>query len=147
MTRINSNRQPNKIKMVHNWLNIIQDYLLPPTCLLCGNKGFMSQDLCDCCYQRLLRNKRCCYRCAEILEHSIASPTLCGRCISTPPAFDETYAPYVYQEEIKHYEEEIISDNNSDTFYSCQRQHTLMIDIQILENPKMSKDICSMLDS
>ncbi len=102
MTRINSNRQPNKVKMVHNWLNIIQDYLLPPTCLLCGNKGFKSHDLCDCCYQRLNRNKRCCYRCAEIFESSIATPSLCGHCISKPPAFDETYAPFVYQEEIRH---------------------------------------------
>lgn len=102
MTRINSNRQPNELKMVHNWLNIIQDYLLPPTCLLCGNKGFKSHDLCDCCYQRLLRNKRCCYRCAEIFENSITTPSLCGRCISTPPAFDETYAPFVYQAEIRH---------------------------------------------
>ena len=102
MTRINSNRQPNKLKMVHNWLNIIQDYLLPPTCLLCGNKGFKSHDLCYCCYQRLLRNKRSCYRCAEIFESNVSTPSLCGHCISTPPAFDETYAPFVYQAEIRH---------------------------------------------
>ncbi len=102
MTRINSNRQPNELKMVHNWLNIIQDYLLPPTCLLCGNKGFKSHDLCDICYQRLLRNKRSCYRCAEIFESNVSTPSLCGHCISTPPAFDETYAPFVYQAEMRH---------------------------------------------
>jgi len=90
------------MKRVHNWINIIQDYLLPPTCILCGNKGFESRDLCDPCYQRLPKNNQCCYRCAEIFEIPVASPTLCGRCLSSPPAFDETYAPFIYQGEMRH---------------------------------------------
>lgn len=88
--------------MVYNWINIIQEYLLPPTCILCGNTGFNGRDICASCYLRLLRNNRCCYRCGGIFETSTASPMLCGHCLSSPPAFDETYAPFIYQGEMRH---------------------------------------------
>lgn len=90
------------MKMVYNWINIIQDYLLPPTCILCGNPGYDSRDLCHSCYTHLPRNKLCCYRCAEILEPPITAPILCGRCLSRQPAFDETYAPFIHQGAIRH---------------------------------------------
>jgi ComF family protein len=95
-------RQPAGMKMGYNWINIIQDYLLPPTCILCGNSGFDGRDLCASCYQRLLRNNLCCYRCAEIFATPTASPILCGRCLSSQPAFDETYAPFIYHGEMRH---------------------------------------------
>ncbi|HEY8160103.1 MAG TPA: ComF family protein [Methylobacter sp.] len=88
--------------MVYNWINIIQDYLLPPTCILCGNPGFESRDICHSCYKHLPRNILCCYRCAEILETPAAAPVLCGRCLSKHPAFDETYAPFIHQGAIRH---------------------------------------------
>lgn len=88
--------------MIHNWINIIQDYLLPPTCILCGNKGFKNHDICDACYQRLVRNNKCCYRCAAIFDVPTTSPVLCGQCLSSHPAFDETYAPFIYQGEMRH---------------------------------------------
>ena len=90
------------MKMGYNWFNIIQDCLLPPTCILCGNSGFNGFDICDFCYRRLHRNNLCCYRCAEIFAIAPASPALCGRCLSSQPAFDETYAPFIYQDEIRH---------------------------------------------
>lgn len=88
--------------MVNNWLNIIQHYLLPPTCILCGNSGFDSQDICQGCFNDLNRNIHCCYRCAEIFEKPNAIPQLCGHCISQAPAFDETYAPFIHQGIIRH---------------------------------------------
>jgi ComF family protein len=88
--------------MVYNWINIIQDCLLPPTCILCGNPGYNSRDICQSCYLHLPRNNLCCYRCAEILEKPITAPVLCGRCLSRRPAFDETYAPFIHQGAIKH---------------------------------------------
>ncbi|MGZ5050337.1 MAG: ComF family protein [Methylobacter sp.] len=88
--------------MVYNWLNIIQNYLLPPTCILCGNSGYGSRDLCEQCHALLPRNIHCCYRCAEPLETTIPTPSLCGRCLSRPPAFDETYAPFIHQGAIRH---------------------------------------------
>jgi ComF family protein len=90
------------MKMVYNWINIIQDYLLPPTCILCGNPGHNSRDICHSCYMQLPRNNLCCYRCAEILETPIIAPVLCGRCLSRHPAFDETYAPFIHQGAIRH---------------------------------------------
>jgi len=90
------------MKMVYNWFNIIQEYLLPPTCILCGNPGFHSRDICHSCYMQLPRNNLCCYRCAEILETPSLAPALCGRCLSRHPAFDETYAPFIHQGAIRH---------------------------------------------
>lgn len=83
--------------MVNNWRNIIQDYLLPPTCILCGNPGFNSQDICQPCFKELPRNIHCCYRCAETFETAHATPQLCGHCLTKSPVFNETYAPFLYQ--------------------------------------------------
>ncbi len=88
--------------MVYNWINIIQDYLLPPTCILCGNPGHNSRDICHSCYMQLPRNNLSCYRCAEILEPPSTAPVLCGRCLSRHPAFDETVAPFIHQGAIRH---------------------------------------------
>ncbi|MGZ8192242.1 MAG: ComF family protein [Methylobacter sp.] len=88
--------------MVSNWIDIIQDYLFPPTCILCGNPGFNSRDICNSCYGHLPGNNQCCYQCAEILEIPATSPMLCGRCLSLRPAFDETYAPFIHQGAIRH---------------------------------------------
>lgn len=88
--------------MVNNWLDIIQNYLLPTTCLLCNNPGMDNQDLCEPCLLSLTRNYHCCYRCAEIFETNVLSPVLCGHCLSQPPAFDETHAPFIYDDNIGH---------------------------------------------
>jgi ComF family protein len=90
------------MKKVYKWLDIIQNKLFPPTCILCGNRGFGSLDLCSSCYERLPRNNLCCYRCAEIFAAPIPLPALCGRCLSETPAFDETFAPFIHQDEIRY---------------------------------------------
>lgn len=83
--------------MVNNWINIIQDYLFPPTCILCENTGFHSHDICQPCFNDLQKNIHCCYRCAEMFEPSVPLPQLCGHCINKPPFFEQTYAPFVHQ--------------------------------------------------
>jgi len=83
--------------MGNNWLNIIQHYLLPPTCILCGQAGFDYQDICQGCFNDLSKNIHCCYRCAESFESVNIGPQLCGHCISHTAAFDETYAPFKHQ--------------------------------------------------
>jgi ComF family protein len=88
--------------MVNNWFNIIQQYLLPPTCILCGNTGYESQDICKPCFINLTKNLHCCYRCAESFETINRKPQLCGACIKQTPAFDETYAPFIYCDELRH---------------------------------------------
>lgn len=81
---------------MNNWPNIIQNNLLPPSCLLCERPGFDGMDVCLACYQDLHRNLACCYRCAEPFETALPSPQLCGRCLSKTPAFEETHAPFLY---------------------------------------------------
>lgn len=90
------------MKIVNNWMDIIQDYLLPPTCLLCGNKGTPHRDLCQPCRRQLPRNRQCCYQCAARLEVQSDAPMLCGRCLSRRPAFDDTYAPFVYGDALRY---------------------------------------------
>lgn len=87
---------------MNNWLNIIQNKLLPPRCILCENPGFDSKDLCLPCYHDLRRNVHCCYRCAEPFEIAPSTPQLCGRCISNAPAFEETHAPFLFTDRMRH---------------------------------------------
>ena len=88
--------------MLNNWFAIIQDYLLPPTCLLCGSPGRTSMDLCAHCRDLLARNDHCCCRCAVPFEHAWLQPLLCGDCQRQPASFDETYAPFLYQGAIRY---------------------------------------------
>lgn len=79
-----------------NWFYIIQDYLMPPTCILCGNNGYNSQDICKYCFLGLIKNNHRCYQCASIFTTPNPTPQLCGDCIRQPPFFDNTYAPFIY---------------------------------------------------
>lgn len=90
------------MKLGYHWLNIIQDYLLPPTCLLCGHDGDGGIDLCRYCREQLPQNLCCCYRCGLAMATVTAAPTPCGRCLSLNPAFDVTHAPYLHQAGIRH---------------------------------------------
>lgn len=58
-------------------------------------------DLCQACFEDLSRNIHCCYRCGEHFETPTAIPQLCGRCLKKPPSFDETHAPYLYDDAMR----------------------------------------------
>jgi len=88
--------------MVNNWLDIIQHYLLPPTCILCGHSGMAGYDICEVCYGHLPRNSPCCVQCGLYLPDVSSGPLLCGRCLGNPPAYDQVYAPFMYQGSIRH---------------------------------------------
>lgn len=88
--------------MVNNWLDIIQDKLFPPSCILCGQAGVGGMDLCQDCFTELPKNLNCCYRCAEPFATVSQIPRLCGHCLSSPPAFDETVAPFLYSGSVSH---------------------------------------------
>lgn len=88
--------------MVNNWIDIIQDCLFPPTCLLCGAPGIQTKDLCQACHDSMPKNDYCCFRCGESVETLHESSYLCGKCLKQPPAFDITHAPYLYQGAIRH---------------------------------------------
>ncbi|MGZ8227166.1 MAG: ComF family protein [Methylococcaceae bacterium] len=90
------------MNMGYNWLNIIQQYLFPPICILCGNSGLDNLDICHSCCKHLPVSNRRCYQCAQILESPSGHAVLCGRCLSKPPAFDQTFAPFIHQGAIRH---------------------------------------------
>ncbi|CAG7856336.1 hypothetical protein MCAMS1_00778 [biofilm metagenome] len=90
------------MNVVYNCIDIIQNALLPATCILCGNAGFNGLDICEICHNRLIRNINCCNRCAETFSSPVAAPTLCGRCVNETPAFDATVAPFTHQDEIRY---------------------------------------------
>ena len=88
--------------MVNNWRNIVQNYLFPATCLLCGEAGQGSLDLCPSCHKALPENHHCCPKCAEPFIKPVPSASLCGRCQSQQFFFDETFAPFIYSGGIRY---------------------------------------------
>jgi len=85
---------------VNNWASIIQDWLFPPTCLLCGDAGTEGRDLCRPCAESLPFNRPACTSCARPLPFDSDIP--CGECQQHPPAFDRSFALFRYQEPVRH---------------------------------------------
>lgn len=93
-------RQLKRPGGVNDWPRIIQDWLYPPTCLLCGDPGDRSLDLCRPCADSLPRIGTACPRCA--LPLAASGLFLCGACQKRPPAFDAAHALFHYQEPVAH---------------------------------------------
>src|SRR5690242_18752390 len=71
----------------------LQFAVLPPHCLLCGQAGSGTRDLCAACSADMRRNEICCPRCALPLE---APALLCGECLQHEPPFAAAWAPFIY---------------------------------------------------
>ena len=69
----------------------------PATCKLCGCRSDRTTDACSQCLQHLPRTQHGCDRCGLVLPHSVE---LCGACTRKPPAFDHTFAGFVYHQPI-----------------------------------------------
>lgn len=102
--RFNGNHAVNFLItiMVNNWLNIIQDSLLPPTCILCSGKGFNRLDICHDCYMQLPWALHQCPRCAAPLPETSPINLICGECLHQAPAFDSTMAVFKHQHAIRY---------------------------------------------
>src|SRR4051812_28929163 len=74
----------------------VVQWLWPPHCVLCGQPGQQSRDLCAGCEADLLLNDNVCEHCAEPLPRALSLPTLCGACLHYPPTFDACVAPFLY---------------------------------------------------
>lgn len=74
-------------------LPVLQRWLLPLRCLLCGAEGANDVDLCADCAAEMPRNGNCCARCALPLATSAA---LCGECQQHAPPWDAAWAPFRY---------------------------------------------------
>lgn len=77
---------------VDSWLRAASQVVLAPRCLLCGERGANSRDLCANCAKGLPWNNSACLRCAIPLP----SPGICGSCLPSPPPVTETHAAFVY---------------------------------------------------
>lgn len=94
-----SNPQSLVNRMRKPWLRQVvqplENGLLPPLCLLCGEAGAPGRDLCAGCAEDLPRNETACPRCALPTADEPAEP--CGACRAQPPGFDRAFAPYRYE--------------------------------------------------
>ncbi len=81
-----------KIGRVNNWLNSVHDWLLPPSCVLCGRGGHDGRDLCRECAAELPYLQAACRRCAIPLPQI----GICGRCQQKSPSFDAAHAVFEY---------------------------------------------------
>ncbi len=68
--------------------------MLTPTCIVCGELGNKTLDLCLSCRQALVFNARFCKRCALPLE--VEAAELCGSCLRRPPRFIASYCAFEY---------------------------------------------------
>lgn len=74
--------------------------LFPARCVFCQQTVRHDFMICADCYQSLPHNKSCCQRCALPLVEEMNTALLCGRCIRKIPAFDYTYSPFRYEDNI-----------------------------------------------
>lgn len=86
---------------IYQWLNNIHSVLIPPVCVLCGDKGGGGRDLCSACRRSLPKVSNVCVRCAEPITGRVAE-ALCGRCQVKPPAFERSLALFSYQYPVDH---------------------------------------------
>jgi len=103
---------------MNKWLNIVQSVVLPPVCVLCGDRGsqihhFSNKthhskglDLCKHCRDELPLHTTACARCAKTLARPPSSlphlEALCGRCQTQPPAFERCQAMLSYHAPANH---------------------------------------------
>lgn len=68
------------------------------SCILCDGDGLLDMDICQFCLERLIKNTHCCYQCATPMPTTTTDKVLCGKCQTTPPDFQATFAPFIYQD-------------------------------------------------
>jgi len=82
--------------MVYKCINIIQSYLFPHVCSLCGQTSALALDLCEGCLHDLQASAHVCRQCGLAIG-SQAPSTLCGQCLQDPPPFHTTLAAFRYE--------------------------------------------------
>ncbi len=85
--------------MVYNWINNVQNWLLPNHCILCSQQGQATLPLCRECHNDLISIENPCRLCAMPLPES-AHSGICGKCIHQPPKFDSSTCLFVYDSPI-----------------------------------------------
>lgn len=81
---------------VAKWLNIVQFWLLPGTCVLCRQLSGQRFDLCESCHARLRYIPQACPRCALALP--AGAGLHCKACVSEGSPFAQALAPLTWAE-------------------------------------------------
>lgn len=105
------------LNLVNNWLAIIQNWIYPPTCLLCGDDGSQQRDLCSACADSLPYQQHACRRCGISMNDQLPEGLVCGQCQNTPPHYDSATALFHYQDSARHLICALKYNNN----YACAR--------------------------
>jgi len=77
-------------------LKMLEQWIFPFICSLCGQFSETDKDLCKLCYDSLSWINDRCYRCGEDLD-AHAGSTLCERCTTEPLSFDRLCALFSYE--------------------------------------------------
>jgi ComF family protein len=81
---------------IHSHLRFIINKLMPLTCVMCGDYTQNTYNICTACAYNLPSLPHHCVQCAQFLPETL-SATLCGTCLSHPPAYAATYALFPYE--------------------------------------------------
>ncbi len=87
---------------INNWLNNIQDWLLPRLCPGCGDWTGPRRTLCRLCELGLPAIAHACPRCALPYDHPETAGE-CGACQRHAPAYARTLALYRYAPPVDHF--------------------------------------------
>ena len=69
------------------------------SCIIC--RRTTQQPLCEACFRCLPHHTHACYQCGNPLMTPIMYDNICGQCLSQPPAFSRTVAPFKYEGHIQ----------------------------------------------
>jgi ComF family protein len=86
------------LKKIISKLNLMNHWLLPAHCVLCGRLSGRPANLCQHCLHDLPILPHHCLQCARFLP--LVETNRCGDCQQEPPPFDRTYALFPYESPI-----------------------------------------------
>lgn len=81
-----------------HFIQQLNHWLWPNYCVICRNLISRHIPLCTQCEKELPWNLNACTCCGNPFAHSEVTTTLCGQCLSTPPAYQTTIAPLIYRD-------------------------------------------------
>ncbi len=89
---------------------MVQQWLYPFTCVLCGRAGAGQRDLCAGCTADLPRPSIACVRCAGPLAATAGPDPVCGSCLRNPPPYVRSLAALAYAPPVDHLVKELKFD-------------------------------------
>lgn len=84
------------------FLQKLQNFIYPPTCVLCENPGHKGMDLCQACYTDLPFIDLACLVCGLPLSGVMAVNNICGQCQQHPPHYQVSAIPFSYTTPLDH---------------------------------------------